>query len=350
MAAVMSVCLLMTGCSDEQQDGEESYKIFSDGTYIEQEEQAEAEIESYDFADFYVPAGMINSYYSDGFSEEEKELYGEIPPMPDHVEYKEVSFKKDALDGKACRLEIDMIFTMNSGRTHTVPVLIYYPADTGGKVPVFINLNFKGNHTVTNDKDVRMSGLLNDDKSFLTEEQRSCHAFRNSIEMVIARGYGCCTASYNDFFPDHIDGWNDSIYSLFGDFKGYSRGHEKYSAIGCLSAGAINYKGSFHQGRRRELTIGDQPLENSYLDVYGNAEKIVNSGLPCPRVFHCCGDDDFLLPCALDTKEFFEKFPGNPFQYQFLPAPGAHTWQFWDEHIQDFIRYLNLPDVSSEYK
>ena len=125
---------------------------------------------------------------------------------------------------------------------------------------------------------------------------------------------------------------------------------EKYGAIGCLSAGAVNYKGSFHQGRRRELTIGDQPTENSYLDVYGNAKKIVEKKLPCPRIFHCCGDDDFLLPCAHDTKAFFESMPGNPFDYQFLPAPGAHTWEFWDEHIQDFIQYLNLPDVREQYK
>lgn len=125
---------------------------------------------------------------------------------------------------------------------------------------------------------------------------------------------------------------------------------EKYSAIGCLSAGAINCKGSFHQGRRRELTIGDQPLENSYLDVYGNAKKIVEKHLPCPRVFHTCGDDDFLLPCALDTRDFFQAFPGNPFEYQFLSAPGTHTWAFWDEHIQDFIRFLNLPDVHEQYK
>ncbi|MBO5791675.1 MAG: acetylxylan esterase [Lentisphaeria bacterium] len=165
------------------------------------------------------------------------ELYGAVPPMPDAVEYKEISCKKDALNGKAVRKEIDIVFKINNGKQHTVPVLLYFPADAKGKVPVFINLNFKGNHTITSEKDVRMTGLLNDDKSFLTEEQRSCHAFRNSIEMVIARGYGCCTASYNDFFPDHIDGWSDSIYSLFGDFNGYSRGHEKYSSIGAWAWG-----------------------------------------------------------------------------------------------------------------
>ena len=166
-----------------------------------------------------------------------KELYGEVPPMPDQVEYKEISCKKDALNGKAVRKEIDMVFTMKNGKSHTVPVLIYLPAGATGKVPVFLNLNFKGNHTITNEKDVRMSGLLNDDKSFLSAEQRSCHAERNSIEMVIARGYACCTASYNDFFPDHIDGWCDSIYALFGDYENYSRGHEKYSSIGAWAWG-----------------------------------------------------------------------------------------------------------------
>lgn len=125
---------------------------------------------------------------------------------------------------------------------------------------------------------------------------------------------------------------------------------EKYSAIGCLSAGAVNYNGSFHTGRRRELTIGSQPTENSYLDVYGNANKILAENLPCPRIFHCCGDADFLLPCAHDTRDFFTSIPGNPFSYQFLPAPGAHAWAFWDAHIQDFLHFLALPDRTAEYK
>ena len=166
-----------------------------------------------------------------------KEMYGEIPPLPDRVEYREVSCRKDALEGKAVRKEVDLILKMKNGRHHTIPVLVYYPRDARGKVPVFLNLNFKGNHTITNDKDVRITGTLNDDKSFLAEEKRSCHACRNCIEMVVDRGYACCTASYNDIFPDHIDGWQDSIYSLFGDYRNYSRGHEKYSAIGAWAWG-----------------------------------------------------------------------------------------------------------------
>ena len=73
----MAVCLLMTGCSDEQTD-DDSYKVFSNGTYVEQEEPETSESSSYDFAEFYIPDGMINSYYSDSLSESEKELYDEL--------------------------------------------------------------------------------------------------------------------------------------------------------------------------------------------------------------------------------------------------------------------------------
>lgn len=160
------------------------------------------------------------------------ELYGQVPPMPDAVEYKLVSCKEDALDGTAVRKEIDMIFSMKNGKQHTVPMLIYYPRNAKGKVPVFLNLNFKGNHTITNEKDVRFSGLANPDKSFLNDEKRSFHAERNSLETVIARGYACCTACYHDIFPDSLLGWGGSIYSLFGDFSKYTHGHEKYTSIG----------------------------------------------------------------------------------------------------------------------
>lgn len=73
----MAVCLLMTGCSDEQTD-DDGYKVFSNGTYVEQEEPETSESSSYDFAEFYIPDGMINSYYSDNLSESEKELYDEL--------------------------------------------------------------------------------------------------------------------------------------------------------------------------------------------------------------------------------------------------------------------------------
>ena len=68
--------MLLTGCSDEQTD-DEGYKIFSDGTYVLQEEEAVDDI-GYDFADFYIPEGMVMDYFSNSFTAEEKALYNTI--------------------------------------------------------------------------------------------------------------------------------------------------------------------------------------------------------------------------------------------------------------------------------
>lgn len=87
-------CLLFTGCSDSQDTDDESYKIFSDGTYVLNEEEAVEEI-GYDFADFYIPEGMVMSYCSNSFTAEEKELYNEILENLGRLKDK-MPLKKDA--------------------------------------------------------------------------------------------------------------------------------------------------------------------------------------------------------------------------------------------------------------
>lgn len=89
-----AICLLFTGCSDSQDTDDEGYKIFSDGTYVLNEEEAVEEI-GYDFADFYIPEGMVMSYCSNSFTAEEKELYNEILENLGRLKDK-MPLKKDA--------------------------------------------------------------------------------------------------------------------------------------------------------------------------------------------------------------------------------------------------------------
>ncbi len=121
---------------------------------------------------------------------------------------------------------------------------------------------------------------------------------------------------------------------------------DKYAAIGCLSAGASNARPALSEDpvrrARQERTYGDRVLEGTEEDPLGNAKKIVKAGGPFPRIFHACGESDFLLENAHATRDFFQAIPGNPFDYTYLEAPGAHTWEFWDEHIQDFLKFLDL--------
>ena len=121
---------------------------------------------------------------------------------------------------------------------------------------------------------------------------------------------------------------------------------EKYAAIGCLSAGAINRHADDEMNpervARRKMLYGDRSLEGTEEDVFGNARRIIASGKPAPRVYHACGSSDFLLNSAHETRDFFQSFPGDPFDYTYEEDPGAHTWEFWDEHIQRFLKFLRL--------
>ena len=119
---------------------------------------------------------------------------------------------------------------------------------------------------------------------------------------------------------------------------------ESYCAIGCLSAGAIN-RGTMTPAReaRYNMLYGTTNLDDmkdTIEDVYGSAWRILKEGLPCPRIFHSIGESDGLLPSAHETRDFFTRMSGNPFDYTYEEHPGAHTWEYWDEHIQDFLRFV----------
>ena len=80
---------------------------------------------------------------------------------------------------------------------------------------------------------------------------------------------------------------------------------------------------------------------NKYLDIAPEVKKALEEGKPVPRIYHAIGSSDFLLEAAHRTCDFFRSFDGNPFDYFYEEDPGAHTWDFWDLHIQRFLDYVD---------
>lgn len=118
---------------------------------------------------------------------------------------------------------------------------------------------------------------------------------------------------------------------------------ETYSAIGCLSSGATNTLSNLRKTKFGPLAFGDGKEIADDQQPFAQAQKILREGLPCPRIFHACGDQDYLLQNAHETRDFFSALPGNPFDYTYTESPGGHTWDFWDAHIKQFIEFLHLP-------
>ena len=152
----------------------------------------------------------------------ENHMYGKIPPRPDKVLYELLSEKQNDLNGLALRREVRLHFEMKNGRKHYMDVLMYIPQKRKGKVPVFAGLIVTGNHSVSKDKFIRITGLNykpTTDYRKRAETLRGCYVRRFPLEQIMKRGYAVAFAAYHDTFPDRSNGWDLSIYRLFSNEK-----------------------------------------------------------------------------------------------------------------------------------
>ncbi len=149
-------------------------------------------------------------------------IYGDFPPPPDHIELKLLAERDDALDGIALRREYRVYCNMDNGRSFNFDLLLYLPKDTAVPPPCFVNLNMKGNQAYGPDMDIRptrapMTKAGRWHAVYLNEQPRGLDPGRMSYAEGIRRGYAMATACYSEVFPDNLDGFRKSCFTLFYD-------------------------------------------------------------------------------------------------------------------------------------
>jgi hypothetical protein len=179
----------------------------------------------------------------------ETQVYGRTPQRRLPATHEVTSLDRAALGGKAIRKEVSIHFT---GRKDgpKLDLLVYLPADAAGPVPVFLGLNFAGNHTIHNDPGITLSkqwmrpggkGIV-DNRA--TEESRGSSARRWPVEKILAKGFGLATAYYGDIDPDFDDGFRNGVHPLFYR-EGQSRpAPDEWGSIGAWAWGlsrALDY-------------------------------------------------------------------------------------------------------------
>jgi len=104
----------------------------------------------------------------------------------------------------------------------TTDVLLYLPKVTE-PVPVFVTLNFRGNHAEHPDPAIRLStAWMPEDKAAAIVDHRATEASRGTsghrwpVESLLVRGYGMATAYCGDVFPDRNDGRPASALKSLG--------------------------------------------------------------------------------------------------------------------------------------
>ncbi len=115
----------------------------------------------------------------------------------------------------------------------------------------------------------------------------------------------------------------------------------KYPNLFCSAvshSGAVAFGHYPMQGEDAFITefrrvVGENPTGGGD-DPFALAEKLKPEERPLLRID--CGVDDFLLG---QNREFHAHLKAIGYEHEYEEFPGAHTWGYWDVHVQEAIAF-----------
>jgi len=169
-------------------------------------------------------------------------VYGIVPEadltITSHVKYMD----RNALGGTAVAKEIEIMIN-NGNDSLGFSIMIYLPKNHSGPVPLFLGLNFNGNHTVHSDPNITVtdSWVRNNEKMYIQDHKatlstRGSASNRWPLDLILSRGYGLATIYYGDIDPDFDDGFKNGIHGLVED-DGAPRDKEAWGSIAAWAWG-----------------------------------------------------------------------------------------------------------------
>jgi putative tributyrin esterase len=117
---------------------------------------------------------------------------------------------------------------------------------------------------------------------------------------------------------------------------------DKYAAAASLS-GAVDMASRVKSNQIQNTTeleniFGDlNSIKNSENDLFYLAKKVSESNRPMPKLYQCCGTEDFLYEDNINFKKFIEE---TDYDYTYDEGPGIHEWKYWDDQIQKVLKWL----------
>lgn len=173
----------------------------------------------------------------------EEHMFGRMPGTIEGVRFEVRSVAKDALGGLATRKEVRVRFSSDPDGP-VMDILLYLPNHRPGPAPVFLGLNFYGNHTICDDPGITLStawmrtndamGVVN---NRATEASRGKAANRWPVRTILERGYALATIYYGDIDPDYDDGFQNGVHPLFYPAGQTKPNSDEWGSIGAWSWG-----------------------------------------------------------------------------------------------------------------
>lgn len=169
-------------------------------------------------------------------------VYGKTPDKKIPLTFVTKSVDSSTLGGKAIRKEVTIFF--GADKTRSMEMLLYFPLQVKGAVPMFLGLNFAGNQVVHADLGITITKrwVRDGEPPFFvnhraTEASRGIQAEDWPVDDILAKGYGLATVFCGDIQPDRADSFDEGVHPLF-----YKQGQKKpeqdqWGAIGAWAWG-----------------------------------------------------------------------------------------------------------------
>lgn len=141
----------------------------------------------------------------------EQEVYGKMPTRQIPMRFELLS-EDTALNGLARMKQVAIHL---QGLKEPMLLLIYLPREAKGPVPLFLAMNFKGNHQISADEQIIISKNAPTGEALKNDPPRGAAASRWPLELILGRGYGVATISRDDVDPDFDDGFKNGVHALF---------------------------------------------------------------------------------------------------------------------------------------
>jgi len=194
-------------------------------------------------------------------------MYGKMPDAPDNVRATIEQEDPVYFGGKATKKVLTILFGPEGAPP--IHLLLVIPNDRSGPTPVFLGLNFMGNHTVLEDSDIPLSTSwipnrgtgVTDNRA--TDEARGTSASRWEIEKSIDRGYAIATFFHGDVDPDRND-FTDGIHPFYLEPGQTTREQHEWGTLAAWAWG-------LH--RAVDYLVTDPDIDADHIAVMGHSRN-----------------------------------------------------------------------------
>jgi len=204
----------------------------------------------------------------------ERQVYGRTPPLPKALRHRTFDSDKQALNGTALRKQVTVFFSDKTSGS-AMDILVYLPVARKGPVPMFLIINFGGNHTVHPDPAIRLKEQWKWTKekgAFLqpsTEAERGRDAASYSVQKILSRGYGLATVYCGDIDPDFDEGFQNGVHPLFYKDGQTAPAPDEWGTIGAWAWGLSKVMDYFEQDKdidsKRVAVVGHSRMGKAAL-------------------------------------------------------------------------------------